>query len=38
VKYCFAGEPCLPPQSSRLLLEQLFSTDHALCCINVKGK
>ena len=37
VKFCFAGEPCLPPKSARPLLEKLFCSEHALCHINIKG-
>jgi hypothetical protein len=38
VKLCFAGEPFIPPPSAQPLLELLFSADHALCHINIKGR
>ena len=38
VKHSFAGEPCTPPAETKVYLEKLFSEDHALCYITVKGK
>jgi hypothetical protein len=37
LKYSFSGEPFLPPESTRALLEELFCTEHSLCKINIRG-
>jgi hypothetical protein len=37
-KYCFAGEPCLPPHSARPFLAKLVQPDHALVNIMLRGK
>jgi hypothetical protein len=31
VKYCFSGEPFLPPPSTRAILEELIAPAHAIC-------
>jgi hypothetical protein len=37
LKYCFSGEPFLPPASARALLEELLCPEHSLCKINIRG-
>ena len=31
VKYCFSGEPFLPPTCARATLEELIAPEHAIC-------
>ena len=38
VKYCFAGEPCLPPVKARTILAKLVHQEHALKNITQRGK
>ncbi len=38
VKYCFSGEPFLPPPSAREILEELIAPAHSLCMIKIRGK
>ncbi len=38
VKYCFAGEPCLPPVQARKFLDKLVLPDHALVNVMRRGK
>jgi hypothetical protein len=37
-KYCFSGEPCLPPPKARTILDKLVHPDHALVNIMRRGK
>jgi hypothetical protein len=37
-KYCFAGEPCVPPLKARTILAKLVQPDHALINIMRRGK
>jgi hypothetical protein len=37
-RYCFNGEPCLPPPEARTLLDKLVHPDHALINLIVRGK
>jgi hypothetical protein len=37
-KFCFAGEPCLPPVKARTILAKLVQPDHALTNIMQRGK
>ena len=38
VKYCFSGEPFVPPTIARDTLEALIAPAHSLCMIKVRGK
>jgi hypothetical protein len=38
LKYCFSGEPFLPPPCARELLEELVCPEHSLCRIKIRGK
>jgi hypothetical protein len=31
IKYCFSGEPFLPPTYARATIDELVSPDHSLC-------
>lgn len=37
-KFCFMGEPCLPPKRARSLLVDLVKPEHALVNILIRGK
>jgi hypothetical protein len=37
LKYSFSGEPFLPPESARAILEELLCPEHSLCKINIRG-
>jgi hypothetical protein len=37
VKYSFSGEPFLPPEGARTLMDELFSPAHSLCKIKIRG-
>lgn len=37
-KYCFAGEPCLPPAKASVFLAELVLPDHALVKLMLRGK
>ena len=37
LKYSFSGEPFLPPENARALLEELICPEHSLCKIKIRG-
>ena len=37
-KYCFAGEPCLPPANAGIFLAELVQPDHALVNLILRCK
>jgi hypothetical protein len=37
LKYSFSGEPFLPPDNARALLEELLCPEHSLCKLNIRG-
>jgi hypothetical protein len=38
IKYCFSGEPFMPPKCAYTLLEQLIAPTHSICKLKVRGK
>jgi hypothetical protein len=37
-KYCFMGEPCLPPKQTRPVLAELVQPEHALVNVQIWGR
>lgn len=37
LRYSFSGEPFLPPVKAHALIEKLYSTEHSLCRIKIRG-
>jgi hypothetical protein len=37
-KYCFMGEPSLPPKHARSILVDLVQPEHALINLPIRGK